>query len=58
MRREVKRHMKHVKVLSSSKPAPATQVSWLELKNFIGPIKLRPAQTNWLLSLIDNFLQS
>jgi len=50
--------MKHVKVMSSTKPAPADQVAWVELKNIIGPVKLRPAQANWLVSLIDNFFQS
>jgi len=50
--------MKHVKVLSTEKPACASQVAWVELKNLFGPLKLRPAQSNWLVALIDNWLQS
>ena len=50
--------MKHVKALSSAKPAEASVVSWIELKNIIGPVKLRPAQLQWLINLVDSFLQS
>ena len=50
--------MKHVKALSTSKPVSAEQVAWVEWKNIFGPLKLRPAQAGWLLSLIDNWLQS
>jgi len=50
--------MKHVKALSSAKPAEASQVAWVELKNIIGPIKLRPVQLQWLINLVDSFLQS
>jgi hypothetical protein len=57
-RREVNRHMKHVKVLSTEKPVRANQVAWVELKNIFGPLKLRPEQQNWLVALFDNWLQS
>ncbi|GMV93023.1 MAG: hypothetical protein AMXMBFR82_28010 [Candidatus Hydrogenedentota bacterium] len=52
------RHMKHVKVLSTEKPVCAEQVAWVEFKNIFGPLKLRPEQQNWLVALIDNWLQS
>ena len=54
----MKHPMKHVRMLSTEKPARADQVAWVELKNIIGPLKLRPAQQTWLISLIDNFFQN
>jgi hypothetical protein len=50
--------MKHVKALSNAKPAEANGVAWVELKNIIGPVKLRPVQLQWLINLVDSFLQS
>ncbi len=50
--------MKHVKALSNAKPAEASTVAWVELKNIIGPVKLRPVQLQWLINLVDSFLQS
>jgi hypothetical protein len=54
----VNRHMKHMKVLTNEKPAQADEVAWVELKNIWGPLKLRPEQARWLLSAIDNWLQT
>lgn len=56
-RREVKRFMKHVKVLSTERPARADETAWVELKNIFGPLKLRSEQATWLLALIDSWLQ-
>ena len=50
--------MKHVKALSSAKPAEASVVSFIELKNIIAPVKLRPVQLQYLINLIDSFLQT
>ena len=50
--------MKHVRMLSTEKPASADQVAWVGLKNIIGPVKLRPEQQQWLIALIDNFFQN
>jgi hypothetical protein len=50
--------MKHVKALSSAKPADASVVAWVELKNIIGPLKLRPAQLAWVVNAIDSWLQT
>ena len=46
--------MKHVKALSNAKPAEASTVAWVELKNIIGPVKLRPVQLQWLINLVDS----
>ena len=54
----MKHPMKHVRMLSTEKPAGAEQVAWVELKNIFGPLKLRPAQQQWLIALIDNFFQN
>jgi hypothetical protein len=67
-RREVKRLMKHVKVLSTEKPVQAQEVAWVQLKDIIGTNKagnpaLNPqgnmsiAQTRWLAAQIDMWLQ-
>lgn len=50
--------MKHVKVLTTERPARADQVAWVELKNIFGPLKLRPEQARWLLAGIDTWLSS
>jgi len=50
--------MKHVKALSIAKPAEANGVAWIEIKNIFGPVKLQPVQLQWLINLVDSFLQS
>ncbi len=47
--------MKHTKMVS--RPAQASYVAWVELKNIFGSLPLRPAQAGWIVSLIDHWLQ-
>ncbi len=54
--REVKRYMKHVKVLSTEKPVVAEEASWVELKNIIGGMALTSGQIDWVLEQIDDAL--
>jgi hypothetical protein len=64
--------MKHVKTLSTAKPAVAETVAWVQLKDLIGsaytlPVpgqfvgpggsNMQPAQTRWLTTQWDNLLQ-
>jgi hypothetical protein len=53
--------MKHVKVLSSSKPANAEQTAWVELKNlvsvFTGLRPLSARQSEWVATQWDDFFQ-
>lgn len=57
-RREVKSPMKHVKVLSSERPACSAITAWVQLKDIIGIGRgLNPTQAIWLASQIDNWLQ-
>jgi hypothetical protein len=64
--------MKHVKTLSTAKPAVAEAAAWVQLKDligsayaapapgqFVGPggSNLQPEQTRWLATQWDNLLQ-
>lgn len=49
--------MKHMKVLSSQKPAVAEEVAPVQGKNVFGTLALTPAQGVWVLSEIDQSLQ-
>lgn len=49
--------MKHVKVLSTTKPACAEETSWLEFKNIFRRLDLTNEQGAWLGAQIDNWLQ-
>lgn len=49
--------MKHVKVLSITKPASAEQTAWLEFKNVFRRLDLSGIQQLWLGSQIDDYLQ-
>ena len=48
--------MKHVKMLSTERPAKADEMSWIPLKNIIAPFKLTAQQARWLLAGINNWL--
>lgn len=49
--------MKHVMVLSNTKPACAEQTAWVEVKNIFGGLALTPQRSQWLGSQIDDYLQ-
>lgn len=49
--------MKHVKVLSTEKPAFAEETSWLEFKNIFRRLNLTGEQQDWLDAQVDNWLQ-
>lgn len=58
--------MKHVKVLSTEKPAQADEVAWIQLKDIIGgnqpPGKafggnLIPGQAGWMMARFDQWMQ-
>ena len=49
--------MKHVKVLSSEKPACAEQTAWVEFKNVFGALPLTNNRAEWLATQVDQYLQ-
>jgi hypothetical protein len=49
--------MKHVKVLSNTKPVCAEQTSWLEFKNVFRKMDFTGTQQAWVGSQIDDYLQ-
>lgn len=49
--------MKHVKVLSTVKPATAQETAWLEFKNVFRRLDWSADQREWAGSLIDDYLQ-
>lgn len=49
--------MKHVKVLSTEKPARAEETAWLEFKNIFRRLNLTVEQQAWLDAQVDNWLQ-
>jgi len=61
-RKEVKRHMKHVTIVS--KPAKAEQTAWVDLKNVFGfdlgfvdlSSPLSGDQARWILNEVNNAL--
>jgi hypothetical protein len=49
--------MKHVKVLSNTKPVYAEYASWLSFKNIFRGLGLDPVQTGWLEGELNDYLQ-
>ncbi|MDX9971372.1 MAG: hypothetical protein RBU21_00135 [FCB group bacterium] len=49
--------MKHVKVLSNTKPACAEYTSFLEFKNIFRGLGLTPERQNWLADELNDLLQ-
>jgi len=49
--------MKHVKVLSSQKPASAEYTAWVELKNVLGLRPLSGEQPGWVATQWNDLLQ-
>lgn len=51
----MKRHMKHVKVLSNELPVQAQETAWVKFMN-LGPTPMTAAQGNWLSSQLNSKL--
>lgn len=49
--------MKHVKALSSEKPASAEYTAWVEAKNVFGKLPLTGEQALWVNAEVDHLLQ-
>lgn len=58
-RREVKRSMKHISVLTCESPAKAEQAAYVTKKDVISPWsgRLEPIQAGWLALGLDEWLQ-